>query len=115
LSKVRPEALRFLWPGRLAEGKLAMFDGDPDRGKSLVTLDLCARVTSGRPMPDGSAQADPANVLIINGEDGVADTILPRLQALGGDPTVPSFLTATISQAKALLACLTTWIRSTRP
>ena len=47
LSQVEPQVLTWLWPGRLAEGKLALFDGDPGRGKSLVSLDLCARVTTG--------------------------------------------------------------------
>ena len=53
LTQIVPRTLDWLWPNRLALGKLAMFDGDPGRGKSLVTLDLCARVTTGRPMPDG--------------------------------------------------------------
>ena len=38
----------WLWLNRLPCGKLALFDGDPGRGKSLVTLDLCARITTGR-------------------------------------------------------------------
>lgn len=49
----RPISL--LWPGRLALGKLAMLDGDPGLGKSLVTLDLCARLSKGRTLPDGAA------------------------------------------------------------
>src|SRR5262249_172381 len=45
----------WLWPGRLALGKLAMLDGDPGMGKSLLALDLCARLSTGRPLPDGGA------------------------------------------------------------
>ena len=41
----------WLWKFRLAMGKLAIFDGDPGLGKSLVTLDLCARVTRGLAFP----------------------------------------------------------------
>jgi len=66
-------------------GKLAILDGDPGLGKSLVTLDLCARVTTGRPFPDGTSCPGPANVIVLNAEDGSADTIVPRLQALGAD------------------------------
>jgi hypothetical protein len=84
LSQLQPRVLSWLWPGRLGLGKLAIFDGDPGRGKSLVTLDLCARITTGRPMPDGSG-GEPANVAIIQGEDFADDTILPRLKALGAD------------------------------
>jgi hypothetical protein len=84
LADVPPRALEWLWPGRLARGKLAILDGDPGLGKSLVTLDLCARVTTGRPFPDGTP-APCGNVVIVNCEDGVADTIRPRLDALGAD------------------------------
>src|SRR4051812_45980782 len=82
-SALAPRVVDWLWPGRLALGKLAMLDGDPGLGKSLVTLDLCARLTPGRPFPDGSPGTRPRNVLVLNGEDGAEDTIRPRLQALG--------------------------------
>src|SRR5271156_5430157 len=85
LTQIVPRTLDWLWPNRLALGKLAMFDGDPARGKSLVTLDLCARVTTGRPMPDGSGAAPPAAVAIIQGEDFAADTVIPRLKSLDAD------------------------------
>ena len=49
-----------LWPGCLAEGQLAMLDGDPGIGKSLLTLDLAARLSTGRPFPMG----DPVRVLV---------------------------------------------------
>jgi len=41
----------WLWRGRLARGKLAIFDGDPGLGKSFITLDLAARVTGVRCRP----------------------------------------------------------------
>jgi putative DNA primase/helicase len=75
----------WLWPGRLALGKLAMLDGDPGLGKSLVTLDLCARLSRGRPFPDGASGPGRAAALVLNGEDGAEDTIRPRLQALDAD------------------------------
>jgi hypothetical protein len=78
------EPVRWLWPGRLALGKLALLDGDPDLGKSLLTLDLCARLTRGLPFPDGAPGPGPANVVVLSAEDGV-DTVRPRLQALGAD------------------------------
>lgn len=77
--------IAWLWPGRLALGKLAMLDGDPGVGKSLVTLDLCARLSRGRPFPDGAAGPGDAAALVLNGEDGAADTIRPRLHALDAD------------------------------
>jgi hypothetical protein len=48
ISQVPAQTVTWLWKRRLAFGKLAMLDGDPDMGKSLVTLDLSARLTTGR-------------------------------------------------------------------
>jgi len=46
---------QFLRQGTTPLGKLAILEGDPGLGKSLIALDLCARVTTGRDWPDGAA------------------------------------------------------------
>jgi hypothetical protein len=84
-SEVTPCAYEWLWPGRFALGKLSILDGDPGLGKSLLALDLCARLSRGRAMPDGNAGPSAAAALFINGEDQNEDTTVPRLQALGAD------------------------------
>ena len=66
-------------------GKVAILDGDPGVGKSLVTVDLCARLSIGQPFPDGSLGPGPSNSIVLDGEDNGDDTIRPRLQALGAD------------------------------
>jgi len=83
-SSVKPEEVEWLWDKRIPYGKLTIFDGDPDQGKSVVTMDIAARVSRGRGFPDG-ATCDAGNVAIANVEDGVADTIVPRLMAHGAD------------------------------
>jgi hypothetical protein len=50
----------WLWPGRIPLGKLSLFAGDPGLGKSLVTLEIAARVTCGREWPDGAQTGSPA-------------------------------------------------------
>jgi hypothetical protein len=85
MSQIAVQAVRWLWLHRLALGKVAMLDGDPDKGKSLVTLDLGARLSTGRAFPDGCPSGGPANVIVLNAEDGAGDTMRPRLQALGAD------------------------------
>jgi hypothetical protein len=83
-SDVKPKEVRWLWPNRIPLGKLTIFDGDPDEGKSTVTLDLAARLTRGQSMPDSSETGTPpSGVVIVSLEDGVADTIRPRLEATG--------------------------------
>jgi len=84
LSEVEPERVEWLWPGRLSLGKLAVLDGDPGLGKSAVTLDLAARVSAGLELPDGE-RCEPAGVVLLSAEDGLADTIRPRLDATGAD------------------------------
>lgn len=88
LSDVEPETVRWLWPDRIPLGKLTMLDGDPGLLKSTITLDLAARLSRGAAMPDGSSpEVDgPAGTVLLTAEDGLADTVRPRLDAAGGDP-----------------------------
>jgi hypothetical protein len=65
---------------------LTTLDGDPGLGKSLLTLDLAARITTGRPMPDGTPGVQ-GRVVLIAPEDSATDTIKPRIEAAGGDPS----------------------------
>jgi putative DNA primase/helicase len=86
LADVQPEAITWLWPGRIARGKLTLLVGDPGVGKSMLTMDLAARISREAPFPDGS-QAPGGTVIILTAEDGVADTLRPRLDAMQGDPS----------------------------
>ena len=61
-----------------------MLDGDPGLGKSALTLDLAARVSAGLELPDGG-RSGPAGVVLLSAEDGLEDTIRPRLDAAGAD------------------------------
>ena len=80
-----PTSVEWLWQNRLSFGKPSMLDGDPDQGKSLVNLDLIARLTTGRPMPDGAPGPGVIPCLILQSEDNFDDTVVPRLKALGAD------------------------------
>jgi RecA-family ATPase len=65
LSEVKPERVRWLWEGRIARGKLNLVDGDPGTGKSAMTTDLAARVTAGKPWPDGG-EVEAGGVVILS-------------------------------------------------
>jgi hypothetical protein len=84
-DQVIAQPVSWLWPGRIPLGKLVIMDGDPDLGKSLLALDLCARLSTGRPFPDGRPGPGTGNALVLSAEDTAADTIVPRLQRLGAD------------------------------
>jgi len=54
LSEVKAINQTWLWKPRLALGKITTFDGDPGLGKSLIGVDIGARITRGKEMPDES-------------------------------------------------------------
>jgi hypothetical protein len=86
LSSVQPEPVDWIWPDRLARGKYTLLAGEPGLGKTYLVLDISARISRGATLPDGTV-APCGRVLILTAEDGLSDTIRPRLDALGADPT----------------------------
>jgi putative DNA primase/helicase len=87
LADVEPERVSWLWPGRIPVGKLVTLDGDPGLGKSTLALSFGAPITTGAPWPDGSLCEHRGAVLLLSAEDGLADTVRPRLDAAGADVT----------------------------
>ncbi|MCH8839297.1 MAG: AAA family ATPase [Planctomycetes bacterium] len=88
MDDVRSAEVRWLWPGKIPAGKLTMLIGDPGLGKSLLALDIAARVSQGDPWPDDPPHAPlrkPADVLLLSAEDDASDTLRPRLEAHGAN------------------------------
>lgn len=75
---VDPERVRWLWPGYIPFGKVTVVDGDPGLGKSTILIDIAARISRGCPLPNGKRHR-PMGTVLLMGEDGAADTIVPRL------------------------------------
>lgn len=86
LADVQPEPIEWIWPGRIAKRKYVLLSGDPGLGKSTVLLDLAARLSRGGTWPDGTP-APRGRTLMLSGEEGLADTLRPRLDRHGGDPS----------------------------
>ena len=84
-STLTRKEVSWLWPGRIPLGKLTLLVGDPGLGKSLLTLDLASVVSTGLTWPDGSAGVTPSGVVLLSAEDGLEDTIVPRLDAAGAN------------------------------
>lgn len=85
LADVMPEQVAWLWPGRIPAGKIVTLDGDPGLGKSALALTMAAIVSRGGVWPDGTGCEHAGDVLIMTAEDGVADTIRPRLDGAHAD------------------------------
>ena len=84
-DQVRTRKVNWAWRDYFPLGKLALIEGDPGDGKSIMTADLAARWSTGTPMPDSSNGFGPASVLMVSAEDDPEDTLVPRLQAAGAD------------------------------
>lgn len=87
LSTIEPRPVEWLWPGWLAVGCLHLLDGDPGVGKSFLTGDLAARVSTGRQWPDaaGATEREAAAAILLNAEDDAASTTHSRLTAAGAE------------------------------
>ncbi len=85
LADVRPEPVRWLWPGKIPLGRVTVIYGEAGIGKTSVGLDLAARVSAGICWPDGAGAPESGRVLIVNGEDSVGDSICPRLTSSGAN------------------------------
>lgn len=86
LDKITRRATSWLVPGFVPVGALTLIDGDPGTGKSTLSIDLAARITTGRAMPAGY-ERPPTRVIIVQPEDG-ATIIHDRLLAAAGDPAL---------------------------
>ena len=89
LADVEPEAVEWLWYPYIPRGKQTQLIGDPGCGKTWLALAIAANVTRGYPFPGPDGRPGPArepeNVVYLTGEDGLADTLRPRLDAVGAD------------------------------
>lgn len=83
-DNIQMRPIDWLWDGWLARGKLHILAGSPGTGKTTIALALGAALTCGSRWPDG-AKAWQGDVLIWSGEDDPADTLAPRLKAMGAD------------------------------
>jgi putative DNA primase/helicase len=85
VSDVTPKPVRWLWPSRIAKGKVSMLAGHPGLGKSQMCVSLAAIVTTGGQWPVDRTRCEQGTVLIFSAEDDAEDTIRPRLEAAGAD------------------------------
>lgn len=81
LSSVESEELEFLWDPYIPEGKITIIEGDPGLGKSWLTMKIAADLSCGRALP-GCEPQEPRRILLLSAEDGLSDTIKPRLSLM---------------------------------
>lgn len=84
MSEIQVRDVEWLWYPYIPFGKLTIIQGDPGEGKTTFALRLAAACSTGRPMP-GMELLSPFNVIYQSAEDGLEDTIKPRLTEAGAD------------------------------
>jgi hypothetical protein len=85
LSDVKMRTIEWVWTGRIAVGKHTTFAGEPGISKSTLLYGIAAIVSKGGEWPCGEGASPKGSVIILSAEDGVEDTIKPRVIAAGGD------------------------------
>ena len=87
MNDVEARKVDWLWYPYIPYGKVSIVQGDPGEGKTTFILRLAALLTKGEPLPgeEGQNLREPINVIYQNAEDGLEDTIKPRLLAAGAD------------------------------
>lgn len=85
MSDIETEEVSWLWYPFIPYGKLTIVQGDPGDGKTTLVLNIAARLSQGDPMDDGMRCDEPINIIYQTAEDGLADTVKPRLENAGAD------------------------------
>jgi len=85
LADVQSEPVRWFWPNRIPAGMFSMVAGNPNMGKSFLTMYLAAVASTGRDWPDCPNPMPAGTVLLVSGEESVRHAIKPRLEWNGAD------------------------------
>lgn len=87
MADVEAVAVKWLWKPYIPLGKITIIQGDPGEGKTTLALSIAAALTQGEMLPNEAESQAPMNVIYQTAEDGLADTITPRLEAVNADCT----------------------------
>lgn len=85
MSDIEAQEIEWLWYPYIAYGKLAIVQGDPGDGKTTLILNLAAKLTKGEGLDENMKVTESMNVIYQTAEDGLADTVKPRLLQAGAD------------------------------
>src|SRR6266446_2457986 len=96
LADLPTQPTHWLWQDRIPLGHLTLLEGEPGSGTSLLATALAAHVSRGTPLLDGTP-CPQGTVILIAPHDNPTDSIKPRLEAAGGDPS-HVLLLSTIAQ-----------------
>lgn len=86
MEDVVSKEVEWLWYPYIPYGKITIIEGDPGEGKTTLVLKLVAALSRGLPLPcDDDKEYEPIHIIYQTAEDGIEDTIKPRLEKAGAD------------------------------
>ena len=86
MEDVVSKEVEWLWYPYIPYGKITIIEGDPGEGKTTLVLKLAAALSMGLPLPcDDDKEYEPIHIIYQTAEDGIEDTIKPRLEKAGAD------------------------------
>lgn len=85
MSEIESQEIEWLWYPFIPYGKLTIIQGDPGDGKTTLVLNIAAKLSNGIGIDEAMQISEPINIIYQTAEDGLADTVKPRLEAAGAD------------------------------
>ena len=85
MSEVQSQEMEWLWFPFISYGKLTIIQGDPGDGKTTLVLNIAAKLSKGERLDENMNIIESVNIIYQTAEDGLADTVKPRLELAGAD------------------------------
>lgn len=85
MSDIQSQEIEWLWYPFIPYGKLTIIQGDPGDGKTTLVLNIAAKLSKGVGLDENMSVTEPINIIYQTAEDGLADTVKPRLELAGAD------------------------------
>ena len=85
MSDIQSQEIEWLWHPFIPYGKLTIIQGDPGDGKTTLVLNIAAKLSKGVGLDENMSVTKPINIIYQTAEDGLADTVKPRLELAGAD------------------------------
>ena len=85
MADIQSQEIEWLWYPFIPYGKLTIIQGDPGDGKTTLVLNLAAKLSKGIGLDEDMQVSEPMNIIYQTAEDGLADTVKPRLEAADAD------------------------------
>lgn len=86
-TDIAEKSVKWLWYPYIPLGKITIMQGNSGIGKTMLALNIAAALSNGEPLPGDTEPREPISIIYNTAEDGLGDTIKPRLRSAGANLT----------------------------